>query len=100
MKKIVNKWDRTGNYAVDLVASGISHYRVAENPYRQPKSVCLHPRLYAQFVSWVKKRQTQEEAAIEHTFQFDGVDILEGSSLMIKDCYFNFYEIPATHGRA
>lgn len=82
MVKDWNSLERTGNPAVDMVADHVFHYR--DKLLKPIKSILLHPRAFRKFEEFVKKNKPdyiQGAAKLE----FDSVEIIKGSPLMIKD---------------
>lgn len=87
---MVKDWStlqKTGNAAVDMVADQVFYARKFLKPL---KSITLSPRAYIIFTDWVKKMNP--EVIPGQKFEFDGVDVEKGSSLMIKDCILDYYQ--------
>ncbi len=77
----------TGIPAVDMLADNIMYARKKMLPV---KTAYLSKKAYGQFLAWVGFN-LKDEFDFNAKYQFDGVNIEQGSSLMIKDCYLEYY---------
>ena len=87
------KWsdfEKTGNAAVDMVAD---HIRFHRRSFKAIKKMVLSPNAYGMFLSWVRDN-IGDDYKYGQVYKFDGVEIEKGTSLMVKDCYIEFFEMP------
>jgi hypothetical protein len=83
-----SKYETTNNLAADLVAECVAHYRHFHKPLKQ---ITLKPDYYDMFKLWVY-RNAKDDFREDQTYQFDGVDIVKGSRLMVgTPLYVDFY---------
>jgi len=88
--KFVNDYEPTGLIAVDMVASIVSHYKRSTKAL---KTIYLSPKYFVQFQSFVKFKQTEEDAEKEvKEYTFEGVEVKMNSALMGEKTYFDFYD--------
>jgi len=74
----------TGNLAVDVVAECINHYGKFG---KQVEHIVLHPKMWGDFCAFVKA-QIPEYDFSDETVHFDDVIVRKGTTLMIKDIYW------------
>lgn len=82
--QVFTEYDKTGVYAVDLVAACVSHYRKQNVPL---KTIWLRADLYYKFELWVSKNMP-EANFLElrlRGFDFDGIPIRKGSDFQSKE---------------
>jgi hypothetical protein len=77
------------NLAVDMCAACILFYRERQRPLR---AIYLKPRYYALFRHWVSE-QAGLEKALTHGYQFDGVNIEEGSNFQMDPLSVDFWPV-------
>lgn len=87
---IQNKYESTGVYAVDMVASCVSHYRHFNKPL---KTIFLRPVSFYQFITFVNEKLEKEEKEVSEKtlLEFDGVNIMMGSRLQKEELHCEFY---------
>ena len=82
---------KTGCYALDLVAATVNHYRSQNRPL---KTIFLKKHLYNQFVQYgqyQKGEQFDEAVEAGYPLKFGEVEIKKGSDLMIlKEIWWTF----------
>lgn len=87
-----SKYESTNNLAADMVAECVAHNRHFKKPIKQ---IVLKPNYYDMFKLWVY-RNTKESFNEDQVYQFDGVDIVKGSKLMVgTPLYVYFYPMIA-----
>jgi hypothetical protein len=80
-------YQRQHNLAVDMCAACILHNRKRA---RALKTIYLWPRYYALFQHWVSE-QAGIAKALTSTYQFDGVNIEEGSRLQSEPLVVEYW---------
>ncbi len=89
MMKKTGTYKKTGNLAIDIVAGCINHYARFKKPLER---IVLHPKLWASFCEFVKAQIPMYDFS-DDTVDFDGVKIVKGTTLMIKDMYWEFGKV-------
>lgn len=79
-------YKQTGNLAVDVVAGCINH---AEQWGKKLKRIVLHPNHWKGFCDYVKS-QIPDYDFSDDMVDFDGVPVVKGTTLMIKNMYWEF----------
>lgn len=74
----------TGNLAIDVVSGCINHYA---SFHKKVERVVLHPKMWASFCEFVKAQIPGYDFS-DDTIDFDGVIVAKGTSLMIKQMYW------------
>jgi hypothetical protein len=82
LMKNINKWEKTGNPAVDMVAECVYQARAKKKPLR---NIHLKPSVYIMFIDYLC-RKVGEHLILSPTgeviapIEFDGISILKGSN--------------------
>ena len=85
-KKYNTEYEYTGNPAIDLVASCISHYR--DTP-KKLRSIILRDDYYGLFAEYVKKHT---DIQIDSKFSFENIEIECGDENITEPLYATFMQ--------
>lgn len=86
---VESEFVKTGNFAVDMVAACVSHYRKYFKPI---KTIWLRKDMYNKFEYWALKN-IGEENLVRGKYCFDSVDIERGSDFQVEPIYVDFYPL-------
>jgi hypothetical protein len=91
--KNLSGWQSTGNRSVDAVADAVWKARKSIKPLR---SISLKPGAYEMFIlfaieNWGIEHVLNERGEVDALVEFDGVEILRGSSLQIYNMAFDYW---------